>query len=60
MQKTLRFLTLLIVLVPLCSCSTTKSAERDIASKECIEKVKPEYQSYFDNVEKCIENKRQE
>jgi hypothetical protein len=41
------------------SCSSTKAPERDPSSQSCWDKVRPEYQSYFDSVEKCIENKEQ-
>ncbi len=41
------------------ACSSTKAPERDPSSQSCWEKVRPEYQSYFDSVEKCIENKEQ-
>lgn len=41
------------------SCShqpKANTAERDVASKEeCMESIRPEYHSYFDSVEKCIE-----
>jgi hypothetical protein len=53
----LKVLTLLSVLTLIASCGSTKAPERDIASKSCWEQIKPEYNSYFDSVEKCIENK---
>ena len=53
----LKLLTLLSILTLVASCSSTKAPERDIASKSCWEQIKPEYNSYFDSVEKCIENK---
>ena len=60
-NKTLKILTLLVIAVSLCSCSTVpradKGPERDLASKNCWDSVRPEYNSYFDSVEKCIEKK---
>ena len=40
------------------SCShqaPAKTPERDVASKTCMENIRPEYHSYFDSVEKCME-----
>lgn len=42
----------------LVSCShqsPKETTDRSIASKKCWDSVKPEYHSYFDSVEKCIE-----
>ncbi|MCK6596137.1 MAG: hypothetical protein L6Q33_13135 [Bacteriovoracaceae bacterium] len=52
--------TLLVVLSISYSCS---SLQRDPAQfeisketkQECVEKVRPEYNSYFDQVEKCVQ-----
>ncbi len=50
---------LMCILVLSFSCSSTKAPVRDPSSQTCWDKVRPEYQSYFDSVEKCIENNEQ-
>ena len=37
------------------SCSHQNHSERSVASQNCWDSVKGEYQTYFDSVEKCIE-----
>jgi hypothetical protein len=37
------------------SCAHHDSADRKIAAESCWNTVKPEYHSYFDSVEKCLE-----
>lgn len=39
----------------LVSCSHQTPKERSVASENCWDSVKGEYQTYFDSVEKCIE-----
>jgi hypothetical protein len=55
----LKSLLITCILVLSYSCSSSRPPEREPSSKSCWDKVKPEYQSYFDSVEKCIENKEQ-
>lgn len=57
-QLTFKFLTLTALLVSFCSCSSVQpEPQREVASKNCWDSIRPEYNSYFDSVEKCIENK---
>lgn len=46
---------ILIMSTILVSCSHQTKEDRAVASKSCWDSVKPEYHSYFDSVEKCIE-----
>ncbi len=55
----LRNMFLFIFCATLASCASMQNQKRNPSSDSCWEKVKPEYQSYFDSVEKCIENKDQ-
>ena len=55
---TLSFLLILTFLSMLVSCSHHTTQDRAVAAQsksDCIDSVRPEYQSYFDSVEKCIE-----
>jgi hypothetical protein len=53
--KTIAFLTLIIVSVSCSHQSSKNPSDRSVASDQCLDSVKPEYHSYFDQVEKCIE-----
>jgi hypothetical protein len=44
-----------ILLGLLASCAQVSTPSRSLASANCYESVKAEYQSYFDSYEKCIE-----
>jgi uncharacterized protein YcfL len=46
---------LLAITFLLVSCSSQQTTERNVASQSCMNSIKPEYQSYFDSVEKCLE-----
>jgi len=52
------FLLILTLLSVVVSCSHQGAQDRAVAAQSksaCIDSVRPEYQSYFDSVEKCIE-----
>jgi hypothetical protein len=50
--------TILTLLALSVSCShqqKSPEAQRELASKDC-NKSRPDYHSYFDNIEKCMDN----
>jgi hypothetical protein len=51
---------LAILALCLCSCAHHESADRKIAAQSCWSTIKPEYHSYFDSVEKCLEKAPQQ
>lgn len=51
----LKLVTILTVSFLVVSCSHHSREERSVASQNCWDSVKGEYQTYFDSVEKCIE-----
>lgn len=56
----LNFALICLTLTAFSACSSAPVREADQtqrypSSKECIDNIKAEYHSYFDNVEKCIE-----
>lgn len=57
-SNSLKFVIIGALLGLFTSCTHVESPKRDVASQTCWEQVKPEYHSYFDSVEKCIENKQ--
>jgi hypothetical protein len=48
-------LTLLAFTVSCSHQSAQETNQREIASTDCKEKSRPDYHSYFDSAEKCIE-----
>ncbi len=54
-RKILHLLGIISFVFAVSSCSHNTSTQRDVASTNCWETIRPEYQSYFDSVEKCIE-----
>jgi hypothetical protein len=55
--NTLKRLGTILILVSFCSCSHYEPVKREVASDNCTDQSKPEYHSYFDSYEKCIENR---
>lgn len=53
-------LSLFLLVLALTSCAHHESAQRKIAAESCWNTVKPEYHSYFDSVEKCLEKAPQQ
>jgi hypothetical protein len=56
MKITFFFFTTLMALT---SCAHHDSADRKVAAESCWSSIKPEYQTYFDSVEKCLEKSPQ-
>ena len=56
MKKEIKLsLFILTITFLLVSCSHQQATERKVASQSCLDSIRPEYQSYFDSVEKCLE-----
>jgi hypothetical protein len=53
-------ISLFLLVLLLASCAHHESAQRKIAAESCWNTVKPEYHSYFDSVEKCLEKAPQQ
>lgn len=51
--------TLMLLILTLVSCSHQKPQERSVAAQSCLDSVRPEYHSYFDSVEKCMDKEPQ-
>jgi len=44
----------------LAGCAHQEKAQRNVAAESCMNKIKPEYHSYFESVEKCLESSSQQ
>jgi hypothetical protein len=52
----MKILISVILMYFLVSCSQMPMTNRTIASNNCYESIKAEYNSYFDSYEKCRDN----